>query len=106
MLKNFKMWKRKNVKRRFREISYEDIKKDKYILVDVRSRKEYLEGHLDGAINISLFNLKKEFKNKINENDKIVVYCQSGIRSKKALKILEDIGYKNVYNLTGGIENI
>lgn len=102
------MWKKsenKKIKRDIKEISFEDIKKDEYILIDVRSRGEYLEGHLNGAVNIPLSTIKKGINN-IARDKKILVYCQSGVRGKKALKILEDLGYKDVYNLKGGLENI
>ena len=104
------MWKRlvlwKNYKKRnIKEVSFEDIDLKDYFVIDVRSKKEYEEGHLNGAINISSFSIRKNI-NKINTSKKILVYCQSGERSKKALKVLEDLGVKNVYNLKGGIENI
>ena len=106
MWNKFKEWKNKgNIKRIIKEISFEDIKKDKYILVDVRARKEYMEDHLRGAINIPYFDIKKKYE-RLNKNDKIVLYCQSGIRSKKALKIFENLGFENVYNLKGGLDNI
>ncbi len=104
MWKKFKLWK-KYIKRNIREVSFEDINLKDYFIIDVRSKKEYGEGHLNGAMNISLFSIKKNV-NKINTKKKILVYCQSGLRSKKALKVLEDLGIKNVYNLKGGIENI
>lgn len=102
------MWKKsenKKIKRDIKEISFEDIKKNEYILIDVRSRGEYLEGHLNGAINIPLSDIKKEISN-INMNKKVLLYCQSGIRSKKALRILENLGYHEIYSLKGGLENI
>lgn len=106
MWKKIKLLKNKgNTKRDIKEISFEDIKKDNYILVDVRARKEYIEGHLNGAINIPLFDIKKKCNN-LKKKDKIIVYCQSGIRSRKAIKILENLGFENVYNLKGGLDNI
>ena len=105
MWKSFNLWKnQKKIKRDIKEISFDDINLNDYFIIDVRSKKEYQEGHLDGAISIPLFNIKKN-RDKINTNKKILVYCQSGARSKKALKILEDLGIKNVYNLKGGLEN-
>lgn len=79
------MWKKsenKKIKRDIKEISFEDIKKDEYILIDVRSRGEYLEGHLNGAVNIPLSTIKKGINN-IAIDKKILVYCQSGVRGKK-----------------------
>ena len=77
------------------------------ILLDVRSPQEYKEGHLNGAINIPLYELKMCCDCNLKEKDKIViVYCQSGIRSKKAIKILDKNGFKNLYHLKNGLDGI
>lgn len=76
------------------------------ILVDVRSPQEYKEGHLDGAINIPEYDIRKVAKDKLTDlHQKIIVYCDSGSRSKRASKRLEKMGYDNVYNLYKGTEN-
>lgn len=75
------------------------------VLLDVRSNQEYREGHINGAINIPLSDIKKEIQKKItNKKTYIVVYCTSGIRSKKAQKILNSMGYNNVFNLACGFK--
>src|SRR5699024_12195515 len=72
---------------------------------DVCSSDLYEEGHLNGAINIPLFNIEKEIQNIVkNKNDIIILYCSSGNRSKEAKKILENLEYQEVYNLKGGID--
>lgn len=74
------------------------------IILDVRSPQEYREGHVDGAISIPDYRIKKEISKIIqNKNEIIVLYCSTGHRSRRAQKILEDLGYKNVYNVYGGI---
>ncbi len=76
------------------------------ILLDVRSPQEYFEGHLNNAINIPSYELCSKVENLSKNKDTIIlVYCLSGKRSEKACKFLEKCGYKNVYNLKGGIEN-
>lgn len=76
-------------------------------LIDVRSIQEYEEGHLDGAICIPLYELQGKITNKVQDKDSIIIlYCASGVRSLKGKKVLESLGYKNVYNLKGGIEEI
>lgn len=105
MWKKINLWKNhKKIKRNIKEVSFDDIDLKDYFVIDVRTKKEYEEGHLNGAINIPSFSIKRNI-DRINTDKKILVYCQSGIRSKKALKILEDLGVKNVYNLKGGLEN-
>ena len=75
------------------------------IIIDVRTPKEYSKGHLKNSINIPLQILKDSILSKnIDKNSKIVVYCSSGVRSKKATTILNSIGYNNVSEL-GGINN-
>ena len=77
------------------------------VLLDVRSNQEYNEYHLDGAINIPLYELRMNVNNIIlNKNNIIIVYCQTGGRSKKAVNILKKLGYTNIYEINGGIDNI
>ena len=94
-----------------KDISYEKkkkiIKNKEIYLIDVRSGQEYEEGHLDGALNIPLYNIEKDIEKNIkNKDDTIILYCSSGSRSKKAKGILERLGYSEVYNLKEGIDKI
>ena len=41
-----------------------------------------------------------------NKEDTIIIYCQSGNRSKRAMQILQKEGYTNLYNIAGGMDNI
>lgn len=76
------------------------------IIIDVRSPQEYKEGHIDGAICIPDYRIINQIEKIIkNKNELIVVYCQSGKRSEKVQKKLNLIGYKNVYNVYGGVSN-
>jgi rhodanese-related sulfurtransferase len=71
--------------------------------LDVRTEKEYKEGHIPDAINIP----KDELESRIGELDKskkIVVYCRSGSISRTASETLVQNGFENVYNMLGGIE--
>ena len=101
-----------NLKRNIEEIDYNELKeilkqnKD-IILLDVRSMQEFCEGHLNYAINIPLYELQNSINKKIIDKGRvIIVYCQSGIRSKKAIRILYKNGYKNLYHLKGGLDEI
>lgn len=74
------------------------------VLLDVRSPQEYREGHLNNSILIPNYELKqKAEKMLLNKKVTIVAYCQSGVRSKKTVKILKQLGYEEVYSLKGGI---
>ena len=93
------------------EIDYDTLKnmrdRDKNILlIDVRSKQEFNEEHLEGSKNISLYDFERgNFK--INNKDTVIIlYCSVGKRSKRVQQILKKLGYKNVYVLQGGLENI
>ena len=74
-------------------------------IIDVRSPQEYKENHIDGAILIPEYELKAKAKELLSNNDEtIVVYCSSGIRSKRAQQTLNKMGYNNVFNLYDGLE--
>ena len=84
------------------------MKKDaSAILLDVRSKQEYEEYHLEGAICIPTYELANQIsKITMNKEQTIIVYCQSGARSKKAVNLLEKMGYQNLYEIAGGIDNL
>ena len=78
---------------------------EKYLLVDVRTAEEFSEGHIKGAINIDY--LAENFSIEIQElelESPVLLYCRSGNRSGKAMKIMNEVGFKEVYNLEGGIK--
>lgn len=78
----------------------EDTIDNNVTLLDVRSEEEYLNGHMEGAINIPV----DELRERIGELDKsktIIEYCQVGLRGYIADRILTQEGFK-VYNVTGG----
>lgn len=97
----------KKCKRHIREIEYGDINKNEYIIIDVRSKREFKETHLNGAINIPLPEVKRNIEKYLKDKNKnILVCCEYGVRSKQAAEIIENLGYTQVYNLKGGLENI
>ena len=84
-------------------IDYRDLSnalKNGALLIDVRTEKEYQNGHLDNAVNIPLDSIRIRL-NEIDKNREIIVYCQVGLRGYYAERILKQHGYK-VHNLSGG----
>jgi rhodanese-related sulfurtransferase len=74
------------------------------LLVDVRTPEEFESGHLKRAVNIDF--RSDDFKSQIQKLDKntpIFVYCHSGNRSGQATAMMQEMGFTNVSNLTGGI---
>ena len=90
-----------------KDITKEDINsyiKQGATIIDVRSPQEYREGHVNGAISIPDYQIKKEIEKKVpNKDELIVIYCSTGHRSQRAQQILEDMGYTNVYNVYEGM---
>lgn len=79
------------------------IATENYILVDVRTSEEYADGHLEGALNINYFSATfSEDIAKLGLETPVLVYCQSGNRSRKSMKIMYDMGFKEVKNFIGG----
>lgn len=111
MLKEFKY----NLKRKlFRHMEPYDITLDELRqkqmqgseIIDVRNQREFDESHILGSINIPEYQINENFEKIIpNKNKEIVLYCSTGFRSTNAYKKLKKMGYKNVYNLYGGLEN-
>jgi NADPH-dependent 2,4-dienoyl-CoA reductase/sulfur reductase-like enzyme/rhodanese-related sulfurtransferase len=71
-------------------------------VVDVRTREEYEGGHLDQAHLIPVDELRERC-HELDPRAKTVVYCKIGLRGYLAAKILQQNGFTEVYNLTGGL---
>ena len=69
--------------------------------VDVRRAAEHAGGHALGTVNLPLNNLPQEFE-KLDPERPTYVICQSGYRSSVGTSILENAGFKQIYNVTGG----
>lgn len=79
----------------------ESLKKDKNnLFIDVRNEDEYQSGHIDGAINIPLDELRNHL-NEIDKNKMLCINCQSALRSYIAYRILSQYGF-NCKHLSGG----
>jgi rhodanese-related sulfurtransferase len=75
---------------------------EKLMLIDVREPWEYNIAKIEGAQLIPLGSLGTEYK-KLDPNAEIVIHCHMGMRSMDATQFLLQQGFKNVKNLTGGI---
>jgi NADPH-dependent 2,4-dienoyl-CoA reductase/sulfur reductase-like enzyme/rhodanese-related sulfurtransferase len=75
------------------------IKEGAYIL-DVREKVEYERAHIKGAKNIPLSELRSRF-NEIPKDEDVYVHCRTGQRSYNAVLALQQLGFNNVYNVTG-----
>lgn len=75
------------------------------LLIDVRNRAEYLQYHLEYAINIPMADLNEHLKELESYKEKnIIIYCQKGNRSKQVAQQLRALGYKRLYVIASGLE--
>ena len=83
---------------------YEDVRENPQdiMLVDVRSKEEFANETIDGALHIFTPELREKFGN-LPKDKKIILFCNTGFQSYVASRILVQRGFENVYSLSGGI---
>ena len=91
----------------YRQISQEEARnlmetESDLIILDVRTPEEYAEGHIPGAINLPNEDIHGQDPELLPKKDqKILVYCRSGNRSRQASEKLYDLGYENILEFGG-----
>lgn len=80
----------------------EEINNDEVLFLDVRNNGELPKMSLKNQIQIPLSTLENEIE-KLNKNQTIYVFCQSGIRSEIAVELLQKHQFKNVKSIVGGV---
>lgn len=73
-----------------------------HVLLDVRTPLEFDLGHIPGSINIELDELRQNLSHLPHVDTPIIVSCQVGHRGYLAIRILQENGFKHLYNLDGG----
>lgn len=94
-----------------KEIAVEEVKqmldkKHAFKLIDVREPSEYDICKIEGATLIPLGDIEAKdtaLLNGLNPDEEIVLHCKAGVRSMKALKALEEMGFRNLKSMRGGI---
>ncbi|MBI1185489.1 rhodanese-like domain-containing protein [bacterium] len=73
-------------------------------IIDVRTADEFSDSYIQGAENIDIMHpdFVENVKN-LDKNQAYFVYCRSGARSANAMSVMQELGFKEVYNLNGGI---
>lgn len=88
---------------RYKEVKVSEVRElveKGAFIIDAREKREYEAGHLVGAVNIPL----SEFRERLDEIPKdqpVYIHCRSGQRSYNMVMALENLGFKNVYNVAG-----
>ena len=78
---------------------------ESYIILDVRTREEYEQGHIPGAILIPDTEIEAKAEEALTDKDQLIlVYCRSGRRSKLAAEALAELGYTNIREFGGIID--
>jgi len=75
-----------------------------FLILDVRTPQEHEMGRIEGSVNIDYHS--PAFLAEIERLDRekaYLVYCLTGIRSRNAVKVMEQLGFEDVYNMLGGI---
>lgn len=74
------------------------------VVLDVRTPGEFAQGHLENAINVDFQsgNFEQEVAN-LDKNATYAVYCRSGNRSGQAVKVMEGLGFTDMYDMDGGV---
>jgi rhodanese-related sulfurtransferase len=73
------------------------------LVVDVRTEKEWLAGHIAGSVNIPLTHLRERLA-EVPQDRPVVVHCEGGYRSAIAASLLAQAGRHNVADLVGGVK--
>lgn len=74
-------------------------------IIDVRTPKEYKSGHIEGAVNMHIYD--KDFEQRVDtlkKDEPVYVYCKVGGRSAEAVEILKSKGFTDIVELEGGID--
>jgi phage shock protein E len=80
------------------KVDYIKLVEEGALLLDVRSTREFANGHIPGSLNISLDTLGNKLGQLKDKEQPIITYCASGLRSASAKAILKSKGYKEVHN--------
>ena len=87
----------------FKQVNVDKVRElveEEAYIIDVRERMEYENGHIKGAINIPLSELRDRV-NEIPKDRPVYLHCRTGQRSYNAVLALQNLGFGNVVNITG-----
>src|SRR6267378_535430 len=96
-------------RQRIRETNVDDVKAkldrgEKFVLVDVREESEFAKDHLPDAIHLGKGVIERDVEERVPDlNTPMVLYCGGGFRSALAADNLQQMGYKNVLSMDGGV---
>ena len=77
-----------------------------FVIVDIRTPEEFNEGHIENSVNTDFYS--ETFREELDKFDKsktYFIYCRSGNRSGRAMPVMKELGFQEVYNLSAGIKD-
>ncbi len=81
------------------------MNRDKAVVIDVCEPGEYAAGHINGARNVPLAQLEAQLPGLVkNKATPVILVCQAGSRSGRALTLARKLGYENAQSLAGGLK--
>ncbi len=86
------------------EMIQNNIGNEDFVILDVRTRKELSGGYIENSINLDFWseNFRDEL-DKFDKNKTYLIYCHTGVRGGKSLRIAEELGFIEAYSIEGGI---
>jgi rhodanese-related sulfurtransferase len=83
-------------------ISAQDLNKNNSILIDLRTKEEFIAGNIPSSVNVNINFLTELNTHHFRSQKQIIIYCSDGTTSLKALLLLKFMGFTNVKILLGG----
>lgn len=81
------------------------MNRDKAVVIDVCEPGEFAAGHINGARNVPLAQLEAQLPNVVkSKTTPLILVCQAGVRSGRALTVARKLGYENAQSLAGGLK--
>jgi rhodanese-related sulfurtransferase len=75
-----------------------------FVILDVRTPEEFADGYIENAINLDFYSeVFRDELDKLDKDETYLIYCRSGNRSGRTLPIMEELGFRKVHNMHGGI---
>lgn len=74
------------------------------MILDVRTDQEYRFGHLSGSINLDFRSaLFADELARLDRNKPYLIYCRTGVRSGRTASFMKSLGFREIYDMSGGI---
>jgi rhodanese-related sulfurtransferase len=75
-----------------------------FVILDVRTPLEFANRHIENAVNLDYYSETfKNVLNRLDHNKTYLIYCRTARRSRRVLDLMKELGFREVYNIAGGI---